>query len=188
MFLSLFNSLKTAVSPPSFVLLQDPLVYRNRLPAFARFKAFAPEIRNSVVPKVAYYVFHGFLQTYPIVPLFFDSPDWMALDMHTPSGLFDSNHHILRIYNGYSTNGSSSNIRTVAPEQMFPELEFPSLIAGDSNIHNPLSDPLRDFSPNEIAISAPDFERGADMGFSLLNTPGVYTRFPFVAGDRPCSS
>ena len=23
------------------------------------------------------------------------------------------------------------------------------------------------------------------MGFSLLNTPGVYTRFPFVAGDRP---
>ena len=23
------------------------------------------------------------------------------------------------------------------------------------------------------------------MGFSLLNTPGVYTRFAFVAGDRP---
>ena len=160
-------------------------MYRNRLPAFAGFKVFAPEIRKSVAPKVACYVFYGFLQTYPIVAWFFDSPDWMALDVHTPSGLFNSNHHVLRIYNGYSTNGSSSNTRTIAPEKMFPELDFPCLIAGDFNIHNPLSDPLRDFSSNDIAISAPYFERAADMGFSLLNTPGVYTRFPFVARDRP---
>ena len=135
-FLSLFNSLKTATSPPSFVLLQDPSVYRNRLPAFAGFKAFAPEIRNSVVPKVACYVFYGFLQTYPIVPLLFGSSNWMALDVHTLSGLFDSNHHVLRIYNGYWTNGSLFNIRTVAPEQMFPELDFLCLIAGDFNIDN----------------------------------------------------
>ena len=79
----------------------------------------------------------------------------MALDVHTHSGLFDSNHHVLRIYNGYSTNESSSNIRTIAPRQMFPELDFPCLIAGDFNIHNPLSDPLRDFSTNVIAVSAP---------------------------------
>ena len=184
MFLLRFNSLKTAAFLPSFVLLQDPPVDRNCLTAFAGFKAFAPEIRNSMAPKVAYYVFYGFLQIYPIVPLFFNSPDWMALDVHTPSGLFDSNHHVLRIYNSYSTNGSSSNICTFAPEQMFSELDFPCLIASDFNIHTPLSDPLRDFSPNDIAISAPYFERTADMGFSLLNTPGVYTRFPFVAGDR----
>ena len=53
------------------------------------------------------------------------------------------------------------------------------------NIHNTLSDPLRDFSPNVIAVSASYFERAADMGFSLLNTPGVYTRFLFVAWNRP---
>ena len=109
----------------------------------------------------------------------------MALDVETRSGLFDSNHHVLRIYNGYSTNGSSSNICTYAPAQMFPELDFPCLIANDFNIHNPLSDPLWDFSPNDIAISAPYFERAADMGFFLLNTPGVYSHFPFVSGDRP---
>ena len=68
---------------------------------------------------------------------------------------------------------------------MFPELDFPCLIPRDFNIHNLLSDPLRDFSPNDIAISASYFERAADMGFSLLNTPGVYTRFPFVTRDRP---
>ena len=165
MFLSRFNSLKTAASPPVFVVLQDPPVYRNRLPAFAGFKAFTLEIRNSVVPKVACHVFYGFIQTYPIDPLFFDSPDWMALDVHTPSGHFDSNHHILRIYNGYSTNGSSSNICTTAPEQMFTELDFPCIIAGDFNIHNPLSDPLRDFSPNDIAISAAYFEGLQTWGF-----------------------
>ena len=115
-FLSLFNRLKTAASPPSFVLLQGPPVYRNRLPAFAGFKAFAPEICYGVVPKVACYVFYGFLQTYHIVPLFFNYPDWMALDVHNPSGLFDSKHQVLRIYNGYSTNRSWSNIRTIAPE------------------------------------------------------------------------
>ena len=105
--------------------------------------------------------------------------------MHTPSGLFDSNHHVLRIYNGYSTNGSSSNTRTIAPEQMFLEHDFPCHIAGDFNIHNLLSDPLREFSPKDNAVSAPYYARAADMGFSLLNTPGVYTRFPFLAGDRP---
>ena len=74
-FLSLFNSLKAVTSPPSFVVLQDPAVYGNRLPAFAGFKAFAPEICNSVAPRLAGYVFYWFLRTYPIVPLFFDRPD-----------------------------------------------------------------------------------------------------------------
>ena len=109
----------------------------------------------------------------------------MALDVHSASGLFDSNHHILRIYNGYSTNGSSSYIRTVAMEQLFLENNFPCLIAGDFNIHNPLSDPLRDFSPNDIAVSAPYYEQAAEMVFSLLHTHRVFTRFPLVAGDRP---
>ena len=107
----------------------------------------------------------------------------MALEVHTPSGLFDSNHHILRISNRYSTNGSSSNIHTFAPGQMFPEDDFPCLIVGDFNVHNSLSDPLHDFSPNDIAVSTSYYERSANMGFSLLNTYGVYTRFACVAGD-----
>ena len=173
MSLLLLNSLKTAASPPSFVFLQDLPVYRNRLPSFAGFKAFASEIHNSMARKVACYVFYGLLHTYPIVPLCFDSPDWMALEVHTLSGLFDSNHHVLRIYNRYSTNGSSSNIHTVAREQMFPQNDFLCLIAGDFNIYNPLSAPLCDFSLNDIAVSPPYYERAPDMGFSLLNTPGV---------------
>jgi len=135
--------------------------------------------------KVACYIYHGLLQTYSILPVLFQSPDWMALDVHTTSGLFDSNHHVIRLYKGYSTNGTSSYARTVTPGRMFQDRDFACLVAGDFNVHNTLSDPLREYSACEVAISTPYFERAADLGISLLNTAGVFTRFPFVAEDRP---
>ena len=184
-FLRFFNSLKTGTAIPSFVLLQHPPVCRNRLPSFGGFKAFAPEISNGVPPKVACYVHHRLLQTYPILPGFFECPDWMALDVHSLSALFDSNHLVLRLYNSYSTNRTSSYVRTVTPEKMFEEHDFPCLVAGNFNGHNPLSDPLKEYSAHEVAISTPYFDRAADLGFSLLNKPRVFTHFPFVAADRP---
>jgi len=144
-FSSLFISLKTVTQTPSFFLLQDPPVFRNRLPSFVGFKAFVPKIQNGMLPKVACYVYYEFLQTYSILPVFFEWPDWMALDVHTPSGLFVSNHHILRMYNGYSTNGTLY-VRTVTPDKMFQDHDFPCLVVGDFNVHNPLSDPLREYS------------------------------------------
>ena len=157
MFLSPVNCLKATASLLSFVLLQDSHVFRNRLSSFVGFKAFASEIHAGIASKVECYVFYGFLQTFPIIPLFFKSADWMAFDVHTPSGLFDSNSHVLRIYNGYSTNGSSSNVRTIVPEKMFTEHNFPCLVVGDFNIHTPLSNPLYDFSPKDISTSTPYF-------------------------------
>jgi len=144
-FSSPFNSLKTVTPTPSFVLLQDPPVFRNHLPSFGGFKAFVSEILNGVPPKVACYVYYEFLQTYSILPVFFECPDWMALDVHTLLGLFDSNNHILRMYNGYSTNGTLY-VRTVIPDKMFQDTDFPCLVVGDFNVHNPLSDPLREYS------------------------------------------
>ena len=37
----------------------------------------------------------------------------------------------------------------------------------------------------ERSISFPYFPRAMDLGFSLLNTPGVYTRFPLGGEARP---
>ena len=56
---------------------------------------------------------------------------------------------------------------------------------GDLNIHNPLSDPLPHFSQSEISFSTPYFEKAAESGFTLLNPPGEYTRFPLVGKARP---
>jgi len=57
-------------------------------------------------------------------------------------------------------------------------------VAGDFKVHNLLSDPHREYSACEVAISAPYIESAADFSFSLLNTPGVFTCFPFAADDR----
>ena len=62
--------------------------------------------------------------------------------------------------------------------------DVPCLIGSNFNLHNPLSDRIRHFSSDDIAVCTPYYERAAYMVFSLLNMPGVYTRFPFVAGDR----
>ena len=58
-------------------------------------------------------------------------------------------------------------------------------MVGDLNIYNPLSDPLRSFSPREIVSSTPYFEKAAEAGFALLNPPGEYTRFPLVGLPGP---
>jgi len=118
-FSSLLNSLKAVIPLPLFVFLQDPPVFHNRLPSFARFKAFAPEMLNGVPPKVVCYVRYGILQTYHILPVFFECPDWMVLDVHTPSGFFDSNHYVLSFYNGYSSNGTSAYVRSFTLEKIF---------------------------------------------------------------------
>ena len=41
-FLSLFGSFTQLAHPPSIVALQDPLVYRGKLPSFNLFTAFSP--------------------------------------------------------------------------------------------------------------------------------------------------
>jgi len=56
---------------------------------------------------------------------------------------------------------------------------------GDLNINNPLADPLRSFSSQEVSSSAPYFELAALGGFALLNSPGVYTRFPLSVKAHP---
>ena len=74
---------------------------------------------------------------------------------------------------------------TVSPLVAFPETLFPTLVVGDFNIHHPLPDPLRSHSAEELATSFPYFSRSSELGFGLLNQPGVYTRFPLGGSGRP---
>src|SRR5207302_5868251 len=79
----------------------------------------------------------------------------------------------------------SPSARTISPEVAFPSSPLPTLVVGDFNIHNPMADPARDYSLTELSISFPYLSRATDLGFSLLNTPGVYTRFPLGGEARP---
>ena len=74
----------------------------------------------------------------------------------------------------------------VSPKSARQDLGYPYLVAGDFNIHNAASDPFRLLSTKEENESSPHFDLASDLGFTLLNTPGVYTRFSFTDTHR-CS-
>jgi len=48
-----------------------------------------------------------------------------------------------------------------------------------------MADPLRVFKEDEIATSSPYLHRATDLGFTLLNVPGVFTRFSMSLIGRP---
>ena len=62
---------------------------------------------------------------------------------------------------------------------------FPTLVVGDFDIHHPLLNPLRSHSAEELATSLLYFFRSSELGFGLLNQPGVYTSFPLGGSGRP---
>jgi len=176
-FLSLFRSFTQLPHPPSIVALQDPPVYRGKLPSFNLFTVFSPPTGNGCKPRVAFYVYNSFFATVSLPPRLFGRGDVMALDLFTPDGFFNPSTTGFTIINSYSTKGRLNNTRSVPPDVIFPASSLPTLTLGDLNIHHPTADPLRVFKEDEIATSSPYFDRATELGFSLLNVPGVFTRF-----------
>jgi len=180
-FLSLFESFKETRTYPSVVLLQDPPVSQARLPSFNGFVAFFPPVRK---PRVVSYVHRSFLACFSVLPRFTDKVDVMSLDISSQKPVFGSHFHSFRLINAYSINTADRRVHSVPPESLFPDTGLPLSVVGDLNIHNPLADPVRVFSSQEISSSAPYFELAALGGFALLNSPGVYTRFPLSGKAR----
>ena len=109
----------------------------------------------------------------------------MALDLFTPDGFFNPSTTGFTIINSYSTKGRSNKTRSVLPDIIFPSRPLHTLTLGELNIHHPTADPLRAFKEDEIATSTPYFDRATDLGFSLLNPPGMFTRFSMALIGRP---
>jgi len=134
---------------------------------------------------VAAYVHRSFLSSFSVLPKFGDGDSVITLDVSSEEPLFGTNLHSFRLINAYSTVSPNTHAHSRAPEALFSDLGIPLLVVGDLNIHNPLSDPLRSFSSRELSSSSLCFELAADFGFTLLNPPGEYTRFPLVGSARP---
>ena len=180
-FLSLFGSLVGTLHA-DIVLLQDPPSSKGFLPRFVGFKSFAPP---SARPGVAIYLSLRFCARYIVSSGFYDdTADAMFIDIHTPDGCFGTPSPKFRINNIYPWV-REGHARSVTPETAFQQVDFPYLVAGDFNIHNPATDPLRIFSYSEELESAPFYSMASDRGFRLLNTRGVYTRFPLSGSHRP---
>ena len=181
MFLSLFNSL-VGVLYSDIILLQDPPSTKGFLPRFNGFKYFAPPTER---PRVAIYISLRFCAQYTVLPgVYDDTTDAMYLDVYTPDGCFGTSASKFRLNNVYARE-IGGHARSVSPETACQHVDFPYLVAGDFNIQNPASDPLRVFSYSEELESAPFYSLASDRGFRLLNTPGVYTGFPLSGSHRP---
>ena len=183
-FLSLFNSFASAKCPPDIVCLQDPPFWRSRLPSFQNYTSFAPPGGSGSKPKVAFYVSTHLLAQATVLPAFFDRPDVVALDVFGVD-LFGKSFSHFRILNLYNLWTKRTSQMTVSPLVAFPETSFPTLVVGDFNIHHPLPDPLCSHSAEELVTSFPYFSRSSELGFGLLNQPGVYTCFPLGGSGRP---
>jgi len=108
----------------------------------------------------------------------------MSLEISSQKPVFGSRFHSFRLINACSINSADCRVHSVPPESLFPDTVLPLLVVGDVNIHNPLADPLRAFSSQEVSSSASYFQLAALGGFALLNSPGVYTRFPLSGKAR----
>ena len=180
-FLSLLNSF-VGLPPVDIVMLQDPPSRKGFLPSFAGFKSFCPP---SPKPMVAFYVSLSFLSFYTVLPVASPSSTKVFhLDVYTPSWCFGTGSPKFRLTNVYSRSLPGS-VKSVDPLDALPDVDFPCLVAGDFNIHNYAVDPLRVISRSEEKASTPYFDRATDLAYSLLNTPGVYTRFPLSGTFRP---
>jgi len=181
-FLFLFNSFASAKSPPLIVCLQDPPVWTNRQPSHSGFTSFAPSAASRR-PRVAFYVFRSLIEMATITPIFTGRSDISTLEITAPS-LFGTTVERFHIINCYSVWGKSITERTVAPALTLPLSPFPTLLVGDFNIHHWSADPLRKHNSSQLKASFPYFSRAAEHGYTLLNTPGVHTRFPLQGSSR----
>jgi len=182
-FQSLFRFFTWVESSPHIVALQDIPLWRNCPPVFRNSQCFFPPATDRYMPRVATYVHERLLSVISVLPLFFERGDLMAMNFHSTQGLFDTSHNLFRLYNAYSI--PNGHARSVSPVDLFLQHDFPTLVLGDLNIHHCASDPTCLLSGYDHFINSPWFNRVSAQLFSLLNTPGVYTRFPLTSNHRP---
>ena len=132
---------------------------------------------------MAFYVFRSLIDMTTITPIFTGRSDVATLEITAPS-LFGTTIERFHIINCYSVWGKTITERTVAPALALPLSSFPTLVVEDFNIHHPSADPLRKYNSSELKASFPYFSRASEFGYTLLNIPGVHTRFPIEGSSR----
>jgi len=182
-FLSHFHSFTMLPHPPLLVAIQDPPSRRSVLPMFLGFLSSAPPPPSR--PWVAIYVSRTLNQHVSCSTVFYDSSEMLSVVAFSLEGLLGSSHRFLRVTSVYLLDTNHPPYHSIPPERLFSFLSYPHLVLGDFNLHHPLADPCRSLSEREFTISARYLDVAFDVPYYLLNTPGVYTRFPFDTISRP---
>jgi len=169
-FISLFHIVKGYGI--SFVCVQDPPLYAGaplRAPGYECIFRSGPKVR--VVIYISLRVMVGI--SFVLVPT---EEDVLYLRIFAKEGRLVGNGRSLGLVNVYNRVVDGGN--TVPPEAAFVETNEPTLVVGDMNCHTAFTDPLRQLGQGERRRGELYMRTAALSGFNILNTPGIYTRFP----------
>ena len=185
MLQSFFQEATSGPRPPSFVLIQDPPVARGLTPLVNGYRCFTPPPQTGR-PRVATYVLSSIDKFFRVFAATMTRNDVLEIMVVADNPLFSSAIRSFRLVNIYGLpRGSSLPGTPLTPDDIFSPSPLPTFVAGDFNLLHPASDPDRIMSDKDFRESEPFFNLAAERGFSLLNTPGEYTRFPFNTETRP---
>ena len=174
-----FQEASSSRRPPSFVLIQDPPLARGLTPLINGYRCFTPSPQTGK-PRVATYVLSSVNRFFRVFPVTAARNDTLEVVVVVDNPLFFSAIKSFRLLNTYRLpRGSSLPGMPLMPDDVFSSSPLPTFVAGDFNLHHPASDPTRTLSDKEFRELEPFFNLVAERGISLLNTPGIYTRFPF---------
>jgi len=98
-FQTLYSFFTLVECSPHIVALQDIHLWKNSPPVFRHYKCFFPPATVGYKARVAVSVHEKLLNDISILPLFFERGDLMAVNFHSPEGLFNTSHTLVRWYN-----------------------------------------------------------------------------------------
>jgi len=134
---------------------------------------------------VAIYISCSLNTQVAISPVLHGSSEMISIDVFSHEGLFRSPHRTLRMTLVYLLHSNHPPYGSIHPDSIFSPRPYLPLIVGDLNIHHPLADPVWSISDREYILVAAYFDAAFDKPYHLLNTPGVFTHFPFDTISRP---
>jgi len=156
----------------SFICVQDPPLFNGqplRAPGYECISLNADKVRVCTYVSLKVLLDISFV----VVPR---DQDILYLRIFAKEGSLLGNHRSLGIINTY--NRPAEGGHTVTAESLFTETNEPTLVVGDLNVHTAYTDPMRNLEPGERRRGEHYMRLAALRGYTIINTPGIYTRFP----------
>lgn len=154
----------------SFVSVQDPRLYYSEHLRAPHYECVFQKRRKV---KVCTYVSLTVLLEVSFI-IFPCVEDVLCLRVFADKGRLLGQSWSVDIANAYNRQGREGLY--VPAEGIFPETPEPTLVVGDLNIHTSLTDPMRVLSSSQKRSGATYMRTAALPGYTILNTPGIYTR------------
>ena len=165
-------------NPPDVVLVQEPQSQSNSTFQIPGYTLIPPQISpaENLKPYACIYVSTSFQQTFAFIPIPISRPDLVGICWPPKIGPSTWSISIYSCYNRAQPHQRSLADYTTLFDTPGPNTgDACSLLMGDFNLHNPIWDPFRAFSSDELCLSTPLVDQASRSGFSLVSPVGIHT-------------